>query len=182
MPETPSSMVPLTTQMPLFSLSDGNGNPWSKDSDKQGMLIVFMCNHCPFVIHVDSLLQELHTLCERNNIQMVGINSNDIGTHPADSPENMVITAERNGWTFPYLFDEDQSVARAFHAACTPDAFLYNGAGELFYRGQFDDSRPSGGESNGADVRNAISLLVEGQSPPEEQKPAIGCNIKWKPI
>lgn len=113
---------------------------------------------------------------------MVGINSNDIGSHPADSPENMVITAEKNGWTFPYLFDEDQSVARAFHAACTPDAFLYNDAGQLFYRGQFDDSRPSGGEPNGADVKNAISLLVKGQSPPEEQKPAIGCNIKWKAI
>ncbi len=103
MPETPSSMVPLTTQMPLFSLSDGNGNPWSKDSDKQGMLIVFMCNHCPFVMHVDSLLQELHTLCERNNIQMVGINSNDIGTHPADSPENMVITAEKTWLGFSRL-------------------------------------------------------------------------------
>jgi len=141
---------------------------------------MFISNHCPFVIHVASMLQKLHEFCQANDIEMVGINSNDIDAYPDDSPDNMVLTAKQYNWEFPYLFDCDQSIAHSFDATCTPDVFLYNKHDELYYRGQFDDSRPSSGESTGCDIMHAITALVAGKPSPENQKPAIGCNIKWK--
>ena len=120
-------------------------------------------------------------LVEAAGISMAGINSNDVENYPADSPENMVKTADDYGWKFPYLYDESQDVAKAFHAACTPDVFLYASDGELYYRGQLDDSRPyDGSTANGGDLLQAITSLREGKTSPEVQKPAIGCNIKWK--
>ena len=139
-----------------------------------------MCNHCPFVIHVATLLEEIHTLCLGNDIQMIAINSNDIEAYPDDSPEHMIETATSFHWTFPYLFDAEQGVAKAFRATCTPDVFLYDAKAKLYYRGQFDDSRPSTGTANGHDLKNAIQKLLQGESPPSDQKPSIGCNIKWK--
>jgi peroxiredoxin len=180
MAQTPSAMVSLQTRMPEFSLTDANGTPCELSDDSKGTLIIFMCNHCPFVIHVASLLEEIHTLCEASGIQMIGINSNDIEAYPDDSPENMIETAQRFKWTFPYLFDGTQEVARAFQATCTPDVFLYDSESGLYYRGQLDDSRPSSGTADGEDLKNAIQALLANSPPPDDQKPAVGCNIKWK--
>ena len=180
MAQTPSAMVSLQTPMPSFLLSDPLGNPCDVSVDSKGTLIIFMCNHCPFVIHVATLLEEIHAHCKANDIQMIAINSNDIETYPDDSPEHMIETATRFGWTFPYLFDSDQEIAKAFGATCTPDVFLYDGDARLFYRGQFDDSRSSSGTANGRDLINAIDTMIQGDSPPADQKPSIGCNIKWK--
>ena len=182
MAETPSKMINLGTPIPAFTLNDCHGNEWTKSSDAGGTLVIFMCNHCPFVVHIANVLPRIHEACTEADIEMVGINSNDIENYPADSPENMIKTAEENNWTFPYLFDADQSVAKAFDAACTPDVFLYDHSGNLFYRGQFDETRPScGTESDGKDLLEAIKFLKSGYPAPEHQKPAIGCNIKWKP-
>lgn len=180
MAQTPSAMVSLQTRMPEFSLTDANGARCDLAEDSTGTLIIFMCNHCPFVIHVASILEEIHSLCETSGIQMIGINSNDIDAYPDDSPEHMIETANRFNWTFPYLFDGNQEVAKSFQATCTPDVFLYDAESRLYYRGQFDDSRPSGGTSDGQDLKNAIQAMLAGDSPPVDQKPAIGCNIKWK--
>ena len=173
-------MVPIGTQMPTFSLASASGDPWSFSGDTAGTLIVFMCNHCPFVVHVASTLVRIHTYCKTNNIAMIGINSNNIQTHPQDAPDKMIASAEMYGWDFPYLFDETQVTAKAFAATCTPDVFMYDSDGKLYYRGQLDDSRPNQGESDGRDLKNAIDSMIAGNPPPEEQKPSIGCNIKWK--
>ncbi|MBC8201963.1 MAG: thioredoxin family protein [Planctomycetes bacterium] len=180
MPVTPSSMVPIGTQMPPFSLATESGAPWSPQDNSAGTLVVFMCNHCPFVVHIASTLVQIHALCEANSISMVGINSNNIQTHPDDAPDKMILCAQEYGWNFPYLFDETQKTAKAFAATCTPDTFLYGSDGKLFYRGQFDDSRPNQGISDGRDLQNAIHALVSGDPPPEDQQPSIGCNIKWR--
>ena len=180
MPATPSSMVPIGTQIPSFSLASASGEQWSTSSDSAGMLVVFMCNHCPFVVHVASTLVQVHALCKSNSISMVGINSNNIQTHPDDAPDKMILCAQKYGWEFPYLFDETQETAKAFAATCTPDAFLYDSDGKLYYRGQFDDSRPNQGNSDGSDLKNAIHAMVSSDPPPEDQLPSIGCNIKWK--
>jgi len=174
-------MVDLGTQMPSFSLLDAYGIPFELPKQNKGTLIVFMCNHCPYVVHVAELLEELHSVCKEKQINMVGINSNDIQSYPEDSPKKMIEMAAKYNWTFPYLFDGvDQSVAKAFHATCTPDVFLLDNQSKLYYRGQFDDSRPSSGVSDGRDVIAAIDALVEGAPPPPDQKASVGCNIKWK--
>jgi peroxiredoxin len=180
MVQTPSAMVSLQTQMPEFSLSDAKGTLWNSADDSRGTLVIFMCNHCPFVKHVATLLEEIHTLCASSDIQIIGINSNDIEAYPDDSPEHMIESAARYNWTFPYLFDGTQEVAKAFQATCTPDVFLYDADSKLYYRGQFDDSRPSSGTADGHDLKNAIQGLIQGAPAPSDQKPAIGCNIKWK--
>ena len=180
MAQTPSEMIPLKTTMPDFSLADAHGKTWAPSSDPNGTLIVFMCNHCPFVIHVASILEEIHTMCALTHIHMIGINSNDIQSYPDDSPKNMISTAKEYNWTFPYLFDAEQIVAKAFQATCTPDVFLYDAKKQLYYRGQFDDSRPSNGVADGQDLKNAVKAMIGGQQSPTEQKPAIGCSIKWK--
>ena len=180
MPETSSSMLPLGTKIPSFSLATACGQPWSLPVDSAGTLVVFMCNHCPYVVHVAATLSRIHAVCETYTIAMIGINSNNIITHPDDAPDKMITCAEAYGWDFPQLFDETQETAKAFSATCTPDVFLYDADGKLYYRGQFDDSRPNQGESDGRDLLHAIDAMMAGNPPPEDQQRSIGCNIKWK--
>ena len=177
---TPSAMIQLGTQIPPFSLSDANGNSWSPNTGT-ATLVIFMCNHCPYVIHGAELLKTIHGVCKENGVAMCGINSNDISTHPDDSPEKMLEAAVNYSWTFPYLFDETQAVAKQFGATCTPDVFLFGADGKLYYRGQFDNTRPNDGiKGDGADLISAIQQMVNGDPSPENQTPAVGCNIKWK--
>ncbi len=183
MARTPSSMVPLGTPMPAFSLPDGSGTLHTEASvaGPAGTLVVFMCNHCPFVIHVAQELGTLGDAFPARGIGIVGINSNDIANYPDDHPSLMGAFAKRFGISFPYVFDASQKVARAFGATCTPDFFLYDSAGELAYRGQLDGSRPGDGTAvTGKDLRRALEAVAAGQQVPEPQLPSIGCNIKWK--
>ncbi|MDP6541567.1 MAG: thioredoxin family protein [Phycisphaerales bacterium] len=180
MSETPSAMIPLGTQMPPFSLPDACGTEWSQPHGNAGYLVVFMCNQCPFVIHVAHTLNAIAQRCKEVDVQMIGINSNDTSVYLDDAPEMMIETAKEFGWEFPYLVDETQEVAKAFQATCTPDVFLYDKGKQLYYRGQFDDSRPSVGSSDGSDLLAAINRLHSDKKPPDGQKPSIGCNIKWK--
>ncbi|MBC22512.1 MAG: thioredoxin family protein [Phycisphaerae bacterium] len=181
MARTPSTMQNLGTPMPGFRLADHDAN-WcsSEDFKNTPVLVMFICNHCPFVVHV---LDQLASLGRDygGSIGMVAINSNDITTHPDDRPEKMAELAADNGFAFPYVFDETQEVARSFDAACTPDFFLYDRDHRLVYRGQLDDSRPDSGiPVTGKDLRAAIEALVAGEAVPQDQKPSLGCNIKWK--
>lgn len=153
-----------------------------------GLLVAFICNHCPFVQHIiDELVAFAHEY-SRRGIGMVAISSNDVQAHPEDGPVQMAQFAERHSLPFPYLYDESQAVAKAYGAACTPDLFLYDGAGQLYYRGQFDDSRPRTAHTaaasaavRGGDLRAAADSLLRGEAPPERQKPSMGCSMKWKP-
>ena len=177
-------MLPLGTQAPDFSLVNVDGSSVSLH-DLEGapaLLVVFMCNHCPFVIHVADELARLAAEYQRKGVAVVGINSNDPSQYPLDSPEKMVHEAEERGYTFPYLFDETQEVAKAYRAACTPDFFLFDKSQRLVYRGQLDDSRPGSSiPVTGQDLRAALDAVLEGQPVPTPQKPSLGCNIKWKP-
>jgi hypothetical protein len=140
-----------------------------------------MCNHCPFVIHVAEELARLTREYMERGVAVVGINSNDVSMHPGDSPERMVAEAEERGYVFPYLYDETQEVAHAYHAACTPDFFLFDKNRRLVYRGQLDDSRPQSGiPVTGKDLRAALDAVLAGKSPSEQQRASLGCNIKWK--
>lgn len=181
---TPSTMLPLGTAAPDFRLPDTNGKTISLQ-DFQGapaLLVVFMCNHCPFVKHIQSELARLGRDYQGRGLAMVGINSNDIESHPEDSPGKMAEEARRAGYTFPYLFDATQAVARSYRAACTPDLYLFVREHGLVYRGQLDDSRPGNGiPVTGRDVRAALDAILAGKPVPTDQKPSIGCNIKWKP-
>lgn len=178
-----SVMVPLGTPAPSFSLPDVNGNSVSLDQfqGKKGLLVVFMCNHCPYVKHVRDELAAIGRDYGEQGLGMVGISANDISTHPADSPEEMKKEAESAGYTFPYLYDESQEVAKAYHAICTPDFFLYDQHLKLAYRGQLDETRPNSEQSaHGKDLRIAIDSVLAGLPVPEPHKPSAGCNIKWK--
>ncbi|TRX37384.1 thioredoxin family protein [Flavobacterium sp. ZT3R18] len=184
MAQTPSNMLPLGTLAPKFSLKDTNSNfDYSYDELKgsKGTLVIFMCNHCPFVLHV---IEEIVRVANDYRVQGIGtiaISSNDVTKYPQDSPELMTEFAFQNKMEFPYLFDESQEVAKAYDAACTPDFFLFNIEDQLFYRGQLDDSRPGNGiPLSGSDLRGAIDALIYNRSLKEPQKPSIGCNIKWK--
>lgn len=184
MARTPSTMVPLGTPAPDFTLVNVDGREVSRDdfADAPALLVVFMCNHCPFVIHVADELARLAHDYQPRGVAMVGINANDVAKHPADSPERMVAEAEQRGYSFPYLYDETQATAQAYRAACTPDFFLFDRERRLAYRGQLDDSRPeSGVPVTGGDLRRALDAVLAGQSVPEPHKPSLGCNIKWKP-
>jgi peroxiredoxin len=184
MVNTASQMLPLGTEAPPFSLPDTAGKVVSLDDwpDAKGFLVVFMCNHCPFVKHVRAELARLGRDCQTWGLAMVGINSNDWDKYPDDNPTRMREEIEQSGYTFPYLLDESQAVAKAYEAACTPDFFLFDRTRKLVYRGQLDESRPSNGkQATGKDLREAIAALLEGRAPIEEQVPSIGCNIKWKP-
>jgi thiol-disulfide isomerase/thioredoxin len=144
--------------------------------------VMFICNHCPFVIHVRDELARLGRDYGERGVVVVAINSNDVDKYPDDGPEKMKQVAESVGFTFPYVLDEDQSIARAYRAACTPDFFVFDGDGKLAYRGQLDDSRPGNSKPvDGHDVRAALDAVLEGRPVPGEQLPSIGCNIKWKP-
>jgi peroxiredoxin len=177
-------MLPLGTGAPDFSLPnvDGRTVTLADAAGPRGTLVMFICNHCPFVKHVADQLAALGRDCLPRGIGVVAISSNDVSSHPADSPEQMVHEAEERGYVFPYLYDETQEVAHAYHAACTPDFFLFDGDRKLAYRGQLDASRP-GNEIpvTGADLRAAIDALLSGHPVPTEQRPSLGCNIKWKP-
>lgn len=177
-------MVELGSRAPDFSLPDSEGNVVSLSDfeDNKGLVVVFMCNHCPFVKHIRDALAEFARRNASSGIGLVGINANDAQSHPADSPEKMREEARAAGYTFPYLYDESQEVAKAYQATCTPDFFLFDGDRRLVYRGQFDGSRPGNGVGvTGNDLQAAVDALLDGSPLPEEQIPSVGCNIKWKP-
>ncbi len=183
MVKTASTMMPLGTSAPDFSLINVDGRTIGL-SDMQGapaLLVMFMCNHCPFVIHVADHLASLAHEYQQRGVAVVGINSNDTASHPQDSPEQMVHEAENRGYAFPYLYDETQEVAKTYGAACTPDFFLFDGEQKLVYRGQLDGSRPGNDVPvTGEDLRRALDAVLSNQPVPSDQKPSLGCNIKWK--
>ncbi len=183
MVKTASTMLPLGTKAPDFSLPnvDGTTVSLSDFAEKPALLVIFMCNHCPFVIHLRNELAKFATEYQEKGVAVVGVNSNDVAGYPDDSPQKMAEEAQTAGYTFPYLYDETQDVAKAYKAACTPDFFLFDGERSLVYRGQFDDSRPESGiPITGADLRAACDAVLAGRPVPTKQKPSIGCNIKWK--
>ena len=177
-------MLPLGTRAPEFALPDTDGNVVSlRDfAGASATLIIFLCNHCPFVKHVRAELAQIGRDYQPRGVAIVAISSNDVVQYPADSPEAMAVEKSEAGYTFPYLYDESQEVARAYEAACTPDFFLFDRNNALVYRGQLDDSRPSNGiPVTGRDLRAALDAVLSGEAVSAEQKPSIGCNIKWKP-
>lgn len=183
MVRTPSTMLPLGTSAPDFSLVnvDGKVVSLSDFADAPALLIIFMCNHCPYVIHIADHLAALANEYMARGVAVVGISSNDVASYPADSPEQMVAEAEQRGYAFPYLYDETQEVAQTYRAACTPDFFLFDANKKLAYRGQLDSSRPDSGiPVTGEDLRAALDAVLEGKAPDESQTPSLGCNIKWK--
>lgn len=185
MVRVPSTMVPLGTAAPGFSLPEPATGRLVSLADLEGagaLLVVFLSNHCPFVKHVADELARFGREYTAKGLAMVAINANDVGAYPDDSPAKMAEEVTRRGYTFPYLFDESQSVAKAFGAACTPDFFLYDRGRRLAYRGQFDGSRPSlDVPVTGADLRAACDAVLAGRDPSADQVPSVGCNIKWKP-
>lgn len=178
-------MLPLGTQAPAFSLLDIVSSATITLNTAQhpvATVIMFICNHCPFVKHVSPELSRLATDYTSKNVRFIAINSNDIEAYPDDAPERMKETAKTEGYPFPYLLDETQEVAKAYQAACTPDFFIFDNTLQLVYRGQLDDSRPGNSiPVNGASIRTALDCLLVGKTVPSLQKPSIGCNIKWKP-
>jgi peroxiredoxin len=176
-------MLPLGTLAPEFELPnvDGRTVDFAAAAGSKGTVVMFICNHCPFVKHVADQLAALGRDYLGRGIGFAAISSNDVSMHPADSPEQMVREAEDRGYPFPYLYDQTQEVAKAYHAACTPDFYLFDAGRKLVYRGQLDASRP-GGEIpvTGQDLRAAIDALLAGQPPVADQIPSLGCNIKWK--
>lgn len=190
MAQTPSTMhLTLGSEAPDFALPDYNpatsqptGSIVTRDevSEEAGLLVMFICNHCPFVKHISAELADLAQFCADLAVGIVAIMPNDVANYPADAPDKMTETADEAGYDFPYLHDETQAVAKAYHAACTPDFFLFDSDLKLVYRGQLDDSRPGNGIAvTGNDLRNAIEALANGEPIAELQKPSIGCNIKW---
>ena len=183
MPETPSTMIELGTEAPSFRLPDPSGKWVSSDDFKnaKAFLVVFLCNHCPYVKHVQTQFVQLAEEYQARGAAIVGINSNDVVNYPDDSPAKMAEESKMAGYTFPYLYDESQAVAKAYQAACTPDFFLFDRDHRLVYRGQFDESRPGNGRAvTGKDMRAALDSVLEGRSVSTDQKPSVGCNIKWK--
>jgi peroxiredoxin len=178
-------MLPIGTEAPPFSLPDpATGATVGLDdfADSPALLVVFMCNHCPYVKHLADGLATVTSDYIDRGVAVVAIQSNDVDNYPDDAPDRMVDEKARRGYRFPYLYDETQDVAKAYRAACTPDFFLFDGARRLAYRGQFDDSRPSNGlPVTGTDLTAAVDALLAGDTPSRDQKPSIGCNIKWRP-
>ena len=181
---TPSSMLPLGTPAPDFRLPDTDGRNVALADFAQApaLAVMFICNHCPFVQHIRKGLAQFGRDYRPRGAAIVAISSNDVTSHPQDSPAGMRAEAAREGYTFPYLYDETQAVARAYRAACTPDFFLFDAGRRLVYRGQFDESRPGNDiPVTGADLRAALDATLAGRPVPGGQRPSIGCNIKWKP-
>jgi len=184
MVQTPSTMLQIGTPAPDFHLPEpASGRTWTLgDFHGDALVVMFICNHCPFVIHVQAEITKLTREYAERGVSFVAINSNSAESHPQDGPEHMAELARDLKWTFPFLFDDTQAVARAYHAACTPDFFVFDKARRLYYRGQLDDSRPSNGKPvTGADLRAALDAALAGRPSPDPQRPSIGCNIKWKP-
>ena len=184
MARTESNMLALGTVAPEFSLMDTVSEKTMNlhaMNGEVGTLIMFICNHCPFVIHVNPEIVKMAKEFQCKGIQFIAISSNDVEKYPEDAPHFMRIKAKAENYTFPYLYDEDQTVAKAYDAACTPDFFLFDNELKLVYRGQLDDSRPGNGSPlTGIDLRNAMENLIHGKEISAIQKPSIGCNIKWK--
>ncbi|MEM8780340.1 MAG: thioredoxin family protein [Cyanobacteria bacterium P01_G01_bin.49] len=184
MVRTLSTMLPLGTKAPDFSLVDvvsEKAITLATFADKKALLVMFICPHCPFVKHVQQELAKLGKDYLEKGLGIVAISANDITTHPDDAPDKMKVMAETLGFNFPFCYDESQAVAKAYTAACTPDFFLFNSQETLVYRGQLDDSRPGNDVPvTGKDLRQAIEFILEDKSLDFDQKPSIGCNIKWK--
>ena len=184
MVKTLSSMIALGTVAPDFKLIEPNSGNYKTLKELQGTsatVIMFICNHCPFVKHITSELVVLANDYSEQGVSLIAINSNDVESYPEDSPENMVKEAAANGYPFPYLFDESQQVAKAYHAVCTPDFFVFDADLACIYRGQLDDSRPGNDVAvSGSDIRAALNAAITANPVLEMQKPSVGCNIKWK--
>lgn len=185
MSDTPSNMLTLGTKAPYFELPNPSKNNENQSLEQlkgeKGTLVVFICNHCPFVLHIIEKLVELYDDYAEKGIEFIAINSNDVERYPADSPELMVEFREQFGVEFPYLFDESQAVAKAYDAACTPDFYFFDQKLDLIYRGRMDESRPGNNkEVTGEDLVIAFENLLSGEPQEEMQLPSIGCNIKWK--
>ena len=182
---TPSTMLALGIPAPDFALPDavsGKDISLSTFTGKKGLLVMFICRHCPYVQHIKQELARLGKDYANREIGIVAVSSNDARDYPDDAPDKLKAMAEELGFTFPFCYDESQEVAKAYRAACTPDFFLFNGERKLVYRGQLDDSRPGNGKPlNGRDLRAAIDAVLADRPVPPDQKPSIGCNIKWKP-
>ena len=185
MARTPSTMLPLATPAPDFSLPEpatGRTVGLTDVQDADALLVVFLSNHCPFVQHLADHLASFAREYAGKGLATVGINANDVEKYAADGPEQMKEEVVRRGYDFPYLFDASQEVAKAYRAACTPDFFLFDGSRRLVYRGQYDASRPGNGVPiTGADLRAAVDAVLAGGTPSDDQTPSVGCNIKWRP-
>jgi peroxiredoxin len=180
---TPSTMLALGTTAPDFKLPDTNGKMVALGDfkDARALVVAFICNHCPYVKHIRGGLAEFGRDMQGRGVAVVAINSNDAEKYPADAPEQMAAEARAAGYSFPYLHDETQAVAKAYRAACTPDFYVFDGARRLVYRGQFDASRPGNGVAvTGGDLRAAVDAVLSNKPVPEKQMPSIGCNIKWR--
>jgi peroxiredoxin len=183
MVKTASTMLPLGTQAPDFSLPNVDGREVSLADfdDAPALVVMFICNHCPFVQHLAEGIAAFGREYQQKGAAVVAISANDVATHPQDSPEQMVHEVENRGYTFPYLYDDTQQVAQDYKAACTPDFFVFDRQRKLAYRGQFDSSRPGNGiPVTGQDLRRAVDAVLQGKPAPAQQTPSIGCNIKWK--
>lgn len=183
MAETRSTMLPLGTSAPGFRLPNPSGKLVSlgEFKDAPALLVAFICNHCPFVKHIQKEFATFAKEYQARGVGVVAISSNDAENYPEDGPEKMAEESKRAGYTFPYLYDESQEVAKAYRAACTPDFYLFDRNQRLVYRGQFDDSRPRNGRPvTGADLRTAVDAVLAGKAVAGDQKPSVGCNIKWK--
>jgi peroxiredoxin len=184
MAETPSTMLPLGTSAPDFNLPDpssGKSVSLADFKDAPALVVAFLCNHCPYVKHIQKQFAALAKEFQARGVAVVGISSNDVENYPDDSPAKMAAESKQAGYTFPYLYDETQQVAKAYRAACTPDLYLFDRGRRLVYRGQFDDSRPGNGRPvSGADLRAALEAVLGGGAVSASQKPSMGCNIKWK--
>lgn len=185
MAEVPSTRIlPLGATAPAFSLPDPSGKVWTLDQVRgpQGLLVAFVCNHCPFVVHLASALGRFADEVKEQGVGAVAINSNDTDRYAADAPDKMDAFAHSSGWRFPYLVDATQDVAQAYVAACTPDFYLFDKDLKLTYCGQFDSSRPGNQQPvTGEDLRNAVQSMLAGALPSSPQRPSSGCNIKWRP-
>lgn len=184
MAATPSIMIPLGAKAPAFDLPDtvsGKNISLSDSKGEKATVVMFICNHCPYVLHINDKLVELAEEFQEKGISFVAISSNDVDNYPQDGPEKMTEHAKSVGYPFPYLYDETQEVAKSYEAACTPDFFVFDKDLKCVYRGQFDDSRPNSGiPVTGNDLREALENILEGRPVSESQYPSIGCNIKWK--
>lgn len=185
MARTPSTMLELGVSAPDFSLPEpltGQTRSLEDFRGAKGLLVMFICNHCPFVLHILDSLVAFAAEYEQQGLKVVAISANDVASHPDDAPEKMAELARARGFGFPYLYDEDQSVAKAYRAACTPDFYLFNAEMKLVYRGQYDGARPGNDVPvSGVDMRAAVDALLAGGVVASDQLPSLGCNIKWKP-
>jgi thiol-disulfide isomerase/thioredoxin len=177
-----SLMLELGTPAPAFDLESLGGSRFAtSDAAGKPMLVMFLCNHCPYVKHVEDEVGRLGAEYSEKGVAVVGVQSNDVASYPDDGPDGMRDQVERAGFTFPYLIDDTQEAAKAYRAACTPDFFLFDADHKLYYRGRMDESRPGSGEPTGEDLRAALDAVLAGAEAPSGQLPSMGCSIKWKP-